>query len=130
MNCFVKHPSEEIIVVGYEDRHIRLFDTRTGIPTPNTWTQLTILGDCISSFIAHLDAVSSLAISPNGTTLLSGAHDSSVRFWDLSDKTCLQEALPPHRPRGDEGVLAVAWGDDEIAGSAGADGIVKLYVEV
>jgi len=88
-----------------------------------------ILGDCISSWQAHLESIASLAISPDGSTLLSGAHDASVRFWDLVDKTCLQEALPPHRQRGDEGVLAVAWGDDEVAGSAGADGIVKLYVE-
>jgi striatin 1/3/4 len=76
-----------------------------------------------------LDSISSLAISPDGSTLLSGAQDASVRFWDLSDKTCLLEAHPPHRHRGDEGVLAVAWGEDEVAGSAGADGVVKLYVE-
>jgi len=88
-----------------------------------------VLGDCITSWQAHLESIASLAISPDGSTLLSGAHDASVRFWDLADKTCLQEALPPHRQRADEGVLAVAWGDDEVAGSAGADGIVKLYVE-
>lgn len=88
-----------------------------------------VVGDCISSWQAHLESIASLAISPEGSTLLSGAHDASVRFWDLADKTCLQEALPPHRQRGDEGVLSVAWGDDEVAASAGADGIVKLYVE-
>ena len=97
----------------------------TAHPRLNTYC----LGDCINSWTAHLDSISSLAISPDGTTLLSGAQDASVRFWDLNDKSCLQEALPPHRQRGDEGVLCVAWGDDEVAGSAGADGVVKLYLE-
>ena len=125
MNCLIKHPVENLIIAGYEDRNIRIFDARIGLSIYLT----TNAGDCISSWTAHLDSISSLAISPDGTTLLSGAHDASVRFWDLSDKTCLQEALPPHRPRNDEGVLAVAWGEDEVAGSAGADGVIKLYVE-
>lgn len=104
-----------------------MFDTRSGtyLFTP----PLIFPGDCVNSWTAHLDSISSLAISPDGSTLLSGSQDSSVRFWDLSDKTCLQEALPPHRQRGDEGVLSVSWGMDEVAGSAGADGVVKLYVE-
>lgn len=128
VNCFVKHPQERLIIAGYEDRNIRIFDTRIG--TRISRDNLTSVGgDCINSWNAHLESISSLAISPDGSTLLSGAHDASVRFWDLSDKTCLQEALPPHRQRGDDGVLAVAWGDDEVAGSAGADGIIKLYVE-
>jgi WD40 repeat protein len=29
VNCLVKHPTETLIIAGYEDRNIRIFDTRT-----------------------------------------------------------------------------------------------------
>ena len=32
VNCFVKHPQERLIIAGYEDRNIRIFDTRIGTP--------------------------------------------------------------------------------------------------
>jgi WD40 repeat protein len=32
VNCLVKHPSEKLVIAGYEDRNIRIFDTRTGAP--------------------------------------------------------------------------------------------------
>jgi WD40 repeat protein len=31
VNCLVKHPTETLIIAGYEDRNIRIFDTRTRI---------------------------------------------------------------------------------------------------
>lgn len=35
VNSFVKHPTENLIIAGYEDRNIRIFDPRTStFPSP------------------------------------------------------------------------------------------------
>ena len=62
--------------LAHEDRHIRFFDNGSG--------------KMIHSMVAHLDAVTSLAVDPNGLYLLSGSHDCSIRLWNLDSKTCVQ----------------------------------------
>ena len=64
---------------AHEDRHIRFFDNGSG--------------KMIHSMVAHLDAVTSLAVDPNGLYLLSGSHDCSIRLWNLDSKTCVQVSL-------------------------------------
>lgn len=80
--------------------------------------------------LAHLDAVTSLSIDASGFSLVSGGHDCSLRFWDLlKTKGCVQESTT-HRKKGEEGVLNVAFhpGGLPFVASAGADGVVKLYM--
>ena len=36
-------------------------------------------GTLVHSMVAHLDAVTSVTIDPNGLYLLSGSHDASIR---------------------------------------------------
>jgi hypothetical protein len=38
VNCFVRHPTESLVIAGYEDRHIRIFDTRIGTTPPSSLT--------------------------------------------------------------------------------------------
>ncbi|KAJ8360051.1 hypothetical protein SKAU_G00165760 [Synaphobranchus kaupii] len=42
-------------------------------------------GKLIHSMVAHLDAVTSLAVDPNGLYLMSGSHDCSIRLWNMGD---------------------------------------------
>jgi striatin 1/3/4 len=109
----ITHPSLPIAITAHEDRQVRFFDTNTG--------------DLVSSMVAHLDAVSSIAVDPNGLYLISGSHDSSVRFWSLDTKTCIQETTV-HRKKFDESVYAVAFhpSKNHVA-SAGSDGVAKVY---
>jgi len=103
-----------LLITAHEDKYIRLFDITTG--------------QCTHSMLAHLDAVTSLAIDPAGFFLVSGGHDCSVRFWDLlNSRACIQEATT-HREKAHEGVLDVIFHPSlPILASAGADGVVKLY---
>ncbi|KAI7862263.1 WD40-repeat-containing domain protein [Spinellus fusiger] len=116
INCLVAHPTMPLVVSGHEDRHIKLYDLRSG--------------ENIFSMSAHLDAVACLDIDPSGMTLVSGGHDSSIRLWDLSmNKTCIQE-FSAHRRKGDEGVLSVNYHRSlPWMVSSGADGIVKVYYQ-
>ncbi|GJJ12461.1 hypothetical protein Clacol_006703 [Clathrus columnatus] len=114
INSLVSHPTMPLLVAGYEDKNIRLFDITTG--------------ECTHAIPAHVDSVTSLAIDPTGFLLASGGHDCSVRFWDLlNTRACLQESTS-HREKAQEGVLQVAFHPTlPFLASAGADGVVKLY---
>lgn len=54
----VCHPTMPLTITAHEDRHIRFWDNNTG--------------KMVHSMVAHLEAVTSLAVDPNGLYLLSG----------------------------------------------------------
>ncbi|XP_066145136.1 striatin-3 [Euwallacea fornicatus] len=110
----VCHPTLPLTVTAHEDRHIRFWDNHTG--------------KMVHSMVAHLDAVTSLAVDPNGLYLLSGSHDCSIRLWNLDSKTCVQE-ITAHRKKFDESILDVAFHPSRpYIASAGADGLAKVFV--
>ena len=59
VNCVVAHPVLPVIVAAHEDRHIRFYDHRSATLS--------------HAMVAHLDAVTSLAVDPHGLYLLSGS---------------------------------------------------------
>ncbi|XP_047019264.1 striatin-3 isoform X1 [Helicoverpa armigera] len=108
------HPTLPLLVTAHEDRHIRFWDG--------------VSGRCAHAMVAHLDAVTGLALDPNGLFLLSGSHDCSVRLWNLDTKTCVQE-ITAHRKKFDESILDVAFHPlRPYIASAGADGLAKVFV--
>ncbi|KAG5893066.1 hypothetical protein JTB14_014845 [Gonioctena quinquepunctata] len=114
INKIVCHPTLAVTITAHEDRHIRFWDNNTG--------------KMIHSMVAHLDAVTSLAVDPNGLYLLSGSHDCSIRLWHLDNKTCVQE-ITAHRKKFDESILDVAFHPSRpYIASAGADGLAKVFV--
>lgn len=58
INKIVCHPTLPLTITAHEDRHIRFWDNNTG--------------KMVHTMVAHLDAVTSLAVDPNGLYLLSG----------------------------------------------------------
>ncbi len=75
-------PSSSLVATGSFDGKIRL------------WNILN--GQCITT-MPHLSEVLALAISPDGTTLISGnsSHQSSIKVWDLQSQSCLK-TIPAH----------------------------------
>uniref|UniRef100_A0A6Q2X1G6 Striatin N-terminal domain-containing protein n=1 Tax=Esox lucius TaxID=8010 RepID=A0A6Q2X1G6_ESOLU len=97
-----------------------------GISTP--LTSKRVMWKCIHSMVAHLDAVTSLAVDPNGLYLMSGSHDCSIRLWNMESKTCIQE-FTAHRKKSDEAIHDVAFHPTKCyIGSAGADALAKVFV--
>lgn len=114
INKVVSHPTLPITITAHEDRHIRFWDNTTG--------------SLIHSMVAHLDAVTSLAVDAHGLYLLSGSHDCSIRLWHMDNKTCVQE-ITAHRKKFDESILDVAFHPSKpYIASAGADAIAKVFV--
>lgn len=114
INQVLSHPTLPITITAQEDRHIRFYDNNTG--------------KLIHSMVAHLDAVTSLAVDPNGLYLMSGSHDCSVRLWNMETKTCIQE-FTAHRKKFEESIHAVAFHPTKCyIGSAGADALAKVFV--
>ena len=84
-------------------------------------------GRMIHSMVAHLDSVTSLAIDPQQSCLLSGSHDRSIRLWDIENKNCLQE-LTVHQKKDDESIHDIAFHSSKpYMASVGADSIAKIY---
>ncbi|XP_043536603.1 striatin-like isoform X2 [Chiloscyllium plagiosum] len=114
INKVISHPTLPVTITAHEDRHIKFFDNNTG--------------KILHSMVAHLDAVTSLAVDPNGLYLMSGSHDSSIRLWSLETKTCIQE-FTAHRKKFDESIHDVAFHPSKCyIASAGADALAKVFV--
>ncbi|XP_069320129.1 striatin-3 isoform X2 [Eulemur rufifrons] len=114
INRVVSHPTLPVTITAHEDRHIKFFDNKTG--------------KMIHSMVAHLDAVTSLAVDPNGIYLMSGSHDCSIRLWNLDSKTCVQE-ITAHRKKLDESIYDIAFHPSKAyIASAGADALAKVFV--
>ena len=77
--------------------------------------------------VAHQAAVGAAAMHPNGQTVVTGGHDSSLRAWDVRTHACVQEA-PTHRPKYDEAVLGVAINaNGTLLASGGGDASGRVY---
>ncbi|MBN3309181.1 STRN protein, partial [Amia calva] len=114
INKVLSHPTLPITITALEDRRIKFFDNNTG--------------KLIHAMVAHLDAVTSLAVDPNGLYLMSGSHDCSIRLWNLESKTCIQE-FTAHRKKFDESIHDVAFHPSKCyIASAGADALAKVFV--
>ncbi|KAF3847704.1 hypothetical protein F7725_020732 [Dissostichus mawsoni] len=113
INRVVSHPSEPVSITAHENRTIRFMDNKTG--------------KVVHSMVAHLDAVTCLTTDPNGTYLISGSHDCSVRLWMLDNRTCVQE-ITAHRKKHDEAIHDVAFHSSQpFIASAGADALAKIF---
>uniref|UniRef100_A0A2K6R8L7 Striatin 4 n=1 Tax=Rhinopithecus roxellana TaxID=61622 RepID=A0A2K6R8L7_RHIRO len=114
INQVVSHPNQPLTITAHDDRGIRFLDNRTG--------------KLVHSMVAHLDAVTCLAVDPNGAFLMSGSHDCSLRLWSLDNKTCVQE-ITAHRKKHEEAIHAVACHPSKaLIASAGADALAKVFV--
>lgn len=78
INRILSHPSQPILITAHDDRKIRYFDKNSGRNSETNaerryslWT--SVLGRMIHSMVAHLNTVTSLAMDPQQTCLVSGS---------------------------------------------------------
>ena len=64
----------------------------------------------LSVWKGHTGAITSLAYSPDGWTVVSGSHDGTIRIWDAQSGAAVGEPLTGHTGS----VWSVAYSPDEI----------------
>ncbi|KYQ88965.1 WD40 repeat-containing protein [Tieghemostelium lacteum] len=114
INKLVSHPLLSLAISATEDHKIEFYDLNSSSPI-------------VHSMVAHSSAISSLAIDPSGLYLASCSHDSSIRFWDISSKTCVQD-LNSHRPKYDESINCIKYHPTKgYFASGGSDSIIRIH---
>ena len=79
----------------------------------------------IATLEGHEGYVTSVVFSPDGTTLASGAFDSTIRLWDVATRT---NTATLRHGTGVEGIRSVAFSPDGTTLASGADAeTVKLW---
>ena len=76
------HPTLPVAVTAHEDHHIRFWDLSRYYYSkrPTHVTKNISSGLMVHQMVAHNDAVTTIAVDPNGLYLLSGSHDASIRY--------------------------------------------------
>ncbi|KAJ3222719.1 hypothetical protein HK099_001985 [Clydaea vesicula] len=109
-----------LLISGTENHKLNVFDINSG--------------NLITEVLAHSNSISTINFSfLEENVVASGDHDCSIRWWDiknLSSINCLQE-ITTHRKKNDSGVFCCRYSkfNNGLFGSAGADGLVKLYLK-
>jgi U3 small nucleolar RNA-associated protein 13 len=130
------HPTELLLLTGGDDAQVRVWDSSVlGLiyrrlifsplltyilaallhPQVRVWDLVT--KTCRAVLKAHFSAVTCLALSPDGWTLLSGGRDGVVVAWSLKDDSKLA-TIPVFEAV--EGLVALAAGGVAAGGAAGA----------
>jgi striatin 1/3/4 len=112
--------SQDTLIGGHEDKHLRLFDMRTCKLYSVT---------CVKAIVGHTEAVSCLSAGRE-SQVVSGSHDGSLRFWDMRTFQCYFEVSvrckQAHRRQYVEAVTAVSHCPSGVV-SGGADSLVRLF---
>ena len=70
INQIVYPPDSKLVITGHNDGSIVIWNIETG--------------NVLKHFMAHTGWVETIAISPNGSGLVSGGSDKKVKFWSLA----------------------------------------------
>ena len=98
-----------LLFTASDDRHIGVFDARTGL--------------AINSF-SHSGMCLSLDVSKDGRHVVSACANHTVAYWDLGMQRCVQKFESSHT----EQVWDVSFDDSgKKFASVGEEGILQLY---
>ncbi|XP_050871086.1 protein JINGUBANG [Lathyrus oleraceus] len=75
------------------------------------------------TWIHHVDTVSSLALSKDGTLLYSVSWDRTIKVWKTKDFTCLESVQTAH----DDAINAITVSDDGYVYTGSADKKIKVW---
>ncbi|KAJ0257731.1 F3 protein [Hirschfeldia incana] len=78
-----------------------------------------------STWVHHVDAVSSLALSQDGSLLYSASWDRSFKVWRTSDFKCLDSIEKAH----DDAINAVVVSRDGFCYTGSADKTIKVWIK-
>jgi len=92
INAVAFHPDGNLLASGGDSGSITLWDARNGgqvrtfRPTPDFFTQVAALGGkpTLSHKDWHVDAITSVAFSPNGKLLVAASNNGAIMLWEVN----------------------------------------------
>lgn len=112
-------PSGRRVVAGSEDGTLTVWDLVSDgelLTTTEKGREATVEASC--SLSGHTEAVTAVAVTPDGRRAVSGSRDETIRVWDLSSDEMAATYEVEHPVR----CVALSQGDKEmriVAGDAG-----------
>jgi U3 small nucleolar RNA-associated protein 13 len=110
--CCIFHPSQLLLVSGGDDSQIKIWDL--------------ISKTCVATLQAHFSAVTSLAISDDGWTLLSAGRDGVVVLWNLKNYSRIS-TVPVHEAVEAVAALPAEDGSGLLFATGGEKGSIKIW---
>jgi WD40 repeat protein/transcriptional regulator with XRE-family HTH domain len=68
-------PDGRTVLTGSTDHTLKLWEVETG--------------NCLQTFVGHIDGVRSVAFSPDGKTIASGSIDRTIKLWQIETGNCI-----------------------------------------
>ncbi|KAL6635101.1 hypothetical protein ACP70R_027772 [Stipagrostis hirtigluma subsp. patula] len=87
------------------------------------WSYVEVRRHRRRTWVHHVDAVTALAVSPDGALLYSASWDRSVKVWRLPDFRCVESVAPAH----DDAINALAVSPDGHVYTGSADKKIKAW---
>ncbi|XP_062222064.1 protein JINGUBANG [Phragmites australis] len=87
------------------------------------WSYVEVRRHRRRTWVHHVDAVTALAVSPDGALLYSASWDRSLKVWRLPDFRCVESIAPAH----DDAINALAVSPDGNVYTGSADKKIKAW---
>ena len=96
-------------------------DSTRACGDPRLWDAAS--GDLLATFTGHDNTAWSVTLSPDGTRIAAGSHDSTVRLWDVASGELLA-TLVGH----EDAVQSIAFSPDGTRIASGSrDSTVRIW---
>ncbi|XP_058733483.1 protein JINGUBANG-like [Vicia villosa] len=95
----------------------------TSILNPKNHVKIRFRRHKKCTWIHHVDTVSSLALSKDGTLLYSVSWDRTIKVWKTKDLTCLESVQTAH----DDAINAITVSNDGYVYTGSADKKIKVW---
>nr|XP_043625973.1 protein JINGUBANG [Erigeron canadensis] len=132
--------SGDKLYTGHQDHKIRVWKLDTKQKTIKCLTTLPTLNDRLMKFVFaknyvkvrrhqrctwvhHVDAISALALSKDGSLIYSGSWDRTFKVWQTSDHKCLESVWNAH----DDAINAIVVSHDGVIYTGSADRKIKVW---